>query len=213
MSLKPSDISKSLPYITQVKPDAVPPAAGNRLTTPEDIEALRNGDTKAFDNIFRAWNKPILNTLVKLTGSLEEAEDITQNVFIILWESREKLDSSQRINTYLYKLAKRSAVDYFRRKRVAGDYLNTLNWDEIDQKGSDSLVIEKEIKLLKDMALSLMPEYRRKIYRLSFEEGLSNDQISEMLGISKETIYSEKSHARKQLKDLIAFFMVLLTLQ
>jgi RNA polymerase sigma factor, sigma-70 family len=184
-----------------------------RLTTPADIEALRRGDTDAYDKIYRAWFKPILNTLAKLTGSDVEAEDIAQNVFTDLWLTREKLDPEKRLNTYLYTLARHAAVDYFRRRRVAGEYFETLDWDEMSQASSDDLIIEKEVKLLKDMALSLMPATQRDIYKLSHEEGLSNEEIARRLGVTKETVYSHKSRARKQLEDLLRFFSILMLIQ
>jgi len=190
-----------------------PSQKGGRRTTPEDIMALRDGDVEAFEKIHLAWSKPILTTLLRLTGLYEEAEDITQDIFARLWENREKLDPAMRINYYLFRMAKGAAIDYYRRKRVAGEYIDSMDWDELDNRESDGLIIEKEIRLLKDMALDLMPEYRRTIYRLSHDEGLSNDQIAERLNVKKETVYQQLSLARKHLKELMQAIMVLLLLQ
>lgn len=182
-------------------------------TTPDDIKALRDGDVVAFENIHLAWSKPIFTTLLRLTGLQEEAEDITQDIFARLWENREKLDPAIRINFYLFRMAKGAAIDYYRRRRVAGEYIDSMDWDELDNRESDSIVIEKEIKLLKKMALDLMPEYRRNIYKLSHEEGLSNDQIAERLNVKKETVYQQLSLARKHLRELMQAIMILLLLQ
>lgn len=180
------------------------------VVTKADIESLRAGSYQAYDKIYLAWHKPIYTMLRHLTGSQEEAEDITQEVFVNLWEYRGRLDPEKKINTFLYMVAKRAAIDYFRRKRSAGNYLNTLAWEEASRSSSDSLVLEKEIELLKEMALSRMPEYRRNIYKLSHIEGLNNDQIAEKLNITKESVYTQLSIARKQLRELIQFIIILL---
>ena len=184
-----------------------------KLTTPDDIKALSEGDIAAFDKIHLAWSKPLLTTLARLTGSQEEAEDITQDIFTRLWERREKLEPNVRINYYLFRMAKGAAIDYYRRKRVAGQYMDSMNWDELDNTGSDTLVIQKEIELLQAMALDLMPEYRRNIYLLSHEEGLSSEQIAEKLNLKRSTVYEQLSIARKHLRELMQAITILLLLQ
>lgn len=188
-------------------------AAANGRTTPEDINLLRDGNIAAFEKIHLAWSKPILATLIRLTGSREEAEDITQDIFARLWETRERLDPSARINYYLFRMAKGAAIDYYRRRRVAGEFIDTMDWDEIDNYSSDSLVIQKEIRLLQEIALDMMPEYRRRIYKMSHEECLSNEQIADRLNIKKVTVEQQLSIARKHLRGIMQAIMLFLLSQ
>lgn len=176
---------------------------------PDDLEALRKGDHRAYDKIYLRWRKPLFGFLYALMRSKDDAEDITQDVFINIWENRQKIDPSKNIKYYLYLIAKQSALKYFRKKKVHDGYVAYQKNNEFESFGSEEIVIAKELELLKDLALSRMPVYRRNIYKLNYEDGLSNEQIAQKLDISKETVYSQLSLARKQLKEIITMTVLL----
>lgn len=190
----------------------LPQQRNQQSISSRDLEALRDGDPLMYDKVYLRWRKPIHMLLLKLTGSEAEAEDIAQDVFVSLWTTREKIDPSKDIRHYLYLMARQSAIKYFRKQKAKGNYLQSREWDNAGMSSSDDIVISKELELLKDIAISRMPEYRRNIFMLSHNENLSNGEIAERLHITKETVYSQLSIARKQIKELIQLAMILLVI-
>lgn len=177
--------------------------------TPEDLGLLKNGSHAAYDKVYLQWRKPIYNLLHKLTMSEAEASDITQDVFVNLWENRTKIDSAKDIKYYLYLVARQSAIKYFRRQKARSNYFVKSIWDDIDPLSSEDIVIAKEVELLQEIALSRMPKQRRRIYEMSHKEGMKNDQIAEELNISKDTVANQLAIARKNLRDVLTMFLLL----
>jgi RNA polymerase sigma-70 factor (ECF subfamily) len=167
------------------------------------VEELKGGSYAAYDKLFLAWHRPVFDLLLRLTGSREEAADIAQDVFLTLWTQREELDTSRTINALLFTITRRAAITYFRHKRAHNNYLNTLAWDEAGTESPDSLVQRKEIELLMDIAMNQMPEHRRRIY-MSYTNGVSPEQIATQLGVSKDTVYTQLSIARKHMRGLMS---------
>ena len=80
--------------------------------------------------------------------------------------------------------------------------------DEEEAESSDEILFAKEISLLVEMAVCKMPVQRRKIYQMSREKGISNNEIAEELGISKKTVENQLSLALQEIKRVISAFLI-----
>ena len=174
---------------------------------------FRKGDVEAFRVIYEKWRKPVFMFLRKMIGSEEDARDITQDVFSTLWEMREKIDPSKDVKSLIYLIARRITSNYMRKIRSRNKYLSNYEFDLEDSADSQSIVIEKEIKLLTRYALEIMPETQRRVFELNFYGGLSNTQIAEELQISNGSVRVHLHEARKCIKNvLVASFAIALLL-
>lgn len=185
-------------------------ASDNGCIPPHVLQALRDGDHDAFRQVYVRWRKPIYNLLYKLTGSTTEADDITQDVFVNLWEIRTKIDPGKNIRTYLYLVARQSAIKHFQKQKARSNYATYTRFDDIDMNTSYDIIVAKEIELLKELALSRMPKQRQHIYNLYYNEGLTNDEIASQLQITKESVYNQLSIARRDLREILALVLFLL---
>lgn len=176
------------------------------------LASLRDGRQEAYKAVYLQWHKPVYMLLLKLTGSKSDAEDITHDVFIKLWENRHKVDPQRDVRALLYVIARRSALNHFDRRKTRDKYKRFVADDGVDYENSYEIVVAKETELLKELALSRMSEQRSRIYRMSVEENLSAAEIAEKLGISQGTVYNQISAAKKDIRELIALFMLLFVL-
>ncbi|NDV64242.1 RNA polymerase sigma factor [Bacteroides sp. 224] len=176
---------------------------------PQLLELLKQGDSLAFQTIYVQWRKPLFMFLYKLTLSEDDADDITQEVFITLWETRERLDPGKGIKAYIYLLARQSAYKLFRRQRVEEGYLANSEFSFDEHINSLDIIVARETELLAELAISKMPEQRRRVYQLSYREGLTNAEIADQLNIPRENVKHHLHEARKQLKKLIALSFLL----
>lgn len=176
------------------------------------LEALRDGSPEAYREVYLQWRKPLYGLLYKLTGSHEDADDVTQDVFIRLWENHHKVDPSRNIRALLYLIARQLALRLIKKRRIHENYTVDFEFDEINYEDSSDIIVAKEMELLKQIVLSRMSEQRRLIWQMNSEEGLSANRIAERLGLSVQTVYNQLSSARQELKELLACLLIFLSL-
>lgn len=171
------------------------------------IEDLRNGNHKAYESIFMTYFPKVKYYINGFVKSIDVAEELTQNVFLKIWENHESLEISVKsFNSYVFTIAYRQTIDYIRSKQVRESFYNDQMIQEPDMVCIEDEYMAEETKLLIEMEIEKMPEKRRKIYKLSRNEGISNEKIAEQMNVSKRTIENQLSLAMKRLRDIIGTF-------
>lgn len=139
-----------------------------------------------------------------LLGNTEEAEDVTQDVYVKLWEQREHLEEVRAPRSYVITLARNRCLD---RMRSLEYKLKEGNEPEDWQAGQDStnpqslLIAKEELERLSRWVDSL-PSSQQEIFRLRHYDMLSNPEIAEQLGIQETTVRSIVSRLRKEARKL-----------
>lgn len=175
----------------------------NCQIAPEILIAMRQGNQDAYSKVYAHYQKPLCEFLGALTRSREDAEDITHDVFINVWENREKLDPDQGIRRYLYAVAKHLAMRYFRQKKNDGHYRQYNGMKPSKDIATDEILFAKEADALIDKVITRMPRIRGQIFEMYYKEDLSYDQIADKLGMNKATVANHLSHARKDIRKVL----------
>ena len=175
----------------------------NYQASPEILVALCHGNHEAYTEIYAHYRKPVYNFIFALTDSYETAEDITHDVFICIWENRKKLEPDQGIRRYLFAVAKHLAMRYFRQKKNENNYIEYRGLQSMEDIPSDELLFVKEADTLIDTAISRMPRIRKQIFKMYYEEELSYDQISDMLGMNKATVANHLTNAKNNIRNAL----------
>ena len=155
------------------------------------INGLRNGEPMAFSYLVDTYHHPLCIYANSLLGNNMQASDIVQNVFIQVWEKREKLNAEYALKSFLYKSVYNEFIDQYRKKqsvlKIEKKYIEYL----------DSLVLEKDtehhnhlISMVKSAILKLPPKCK-EVFELSKTEGLTNIEISEHLNISVKAVEAQ----------------------
>lgn len=172
------------------------------------IAALQQGNHKAFEEVFTAYFDKVKHLLLGILRSESEAEELAQDIFVKLWMNRESIDPNKAFNTYLYTIARNTALNYLKHKLVEENFKNSFNnYDDTAADSSDEILFAKEISLLMEMTVCRMPAQRRTIYQMSREKGVPNNEIAEKLGISKKTVENQLSLALQEIKRVISAFL------
>ena len=184
--------------------------AEEKTITPELLAALRDGGHEAFKIVYIHYSGSLRRFLAVLTRSEDEAEEITQDVFVRLWEKRSGIDPGKNIRTYLYTMAKNQLMNRFEHGKVKQRFEKLHTGGEEMNPASDEILIAQETEILIELAVSRMPKQRRKVFELSRLEGMSNEMIAKELNLSKETVAAHLSYARKDIKEVIALLLLFL---
>ncbi len=183
----------------------VPP---DDIITSDVLQRLREGDHESYRKVYLHWRKPVYKFLLNLTGTEEDADDITQEIFTVLWNYRDRIDPEKNIRSFLFLVARRAAYKSNRANMIRKRYADSV-WGELsDNFTSHDIVVEKETELLQQVLLQHMPPQQRKIFEMSNNEGLSAEEIAARIGIKRESVYNQLSKARKTLRDALLLLLL-----
>lgn len=176
------------------------------------LSAMRKGDTSAFDALFRRYY-PMLCAYGHRFVSMEDAEEIVQDVMLWLWESRQVEVIEMSLNRYLFKAVYRRALNKIVRDEVK-QRADTLFYQQMEEmlQDTDYYILEELTARIEQGIAALPPTYREAFILHRFENK-SYKEIAEMLQVSPKTVDYRIQQALKQLrKDLKDYLPLLLFL-
>ncbi len=146
-----------------------------------------NGDANAFGNLFDLYYNKVLSHTLTFSKNFHAAEDLAQDIFLKVWNSRQKLVSIKNFKSYLFILVRNEMIDGLRKKAV--ELTNGPVPDfQLDSEFPYQNVESKEIYNSIIMGMDQLPPQQKHVFYLSRIEGKSNGEIAIELGIAKTTV-------------------------
>ncbi len=166
------------------------------------VAACLQKDQEAFKLLYDLYAKKVYNLAYRMLGSIEEAEDVTQEVFVTVYQHLADFKGWSKFSTWLYKIAFNASLKY--RKRRPGWRIRSLHdtdvREEIEKEasrgleaGMDKAWIREEVQ----KALDKLPIKYKSMLLLKEIEGLSYAEIAAVIGCSEGTVASRLNRARK----------------
>jgi RNA polymerase sigma-70 factor (ECF subfamily) len=168
---------------------------------------LRDANESAFRQVFERYGKKVYHYILHYVKVGVEAEDITQNVFLRIWEKRVLIDPEKSFEGFIFTIAYRAVMDHFRTnpKRLQTLFPVDLLTDSlVSTVSADALLNHHQLESIYQQALQGLPPKRKEIFLLSRHGGLTNRQIAEQLGISIKTVESQMTAALSFLKNFFS---------
>lgn len=164
-------------------------------------ERLIAGDDDALAEVYDRWAGHVHGLAMRVTADHALAEDVTQDVFVHLWERPEAFDPHQgTLRSWLCMLAHRRSVDHIRR-RIARSQRQVLSADVTDHSGVDeSVILETEAKVVRE-AVRALPEAQLDAVLLAYFGGRTYREVAQELGIPEGTAKSRLRAALSSLAD------------
>lgn len=166
------------------------------------IEAVRQGDQKAFRQLFDSFYKEMVLSARYLLKDHLLAEEAAQEAFVALWNNREALDSSKSVRSYLKTATINRSLNILKSRRLhMGEgpepLVTQISQYDDPQKIQENQELGQKIKL----AVDNLPDRCREIFVLSKYEGKSHKEIAALLDISTKTVENQMTNALKKLRD------------
>lgn len=171
------------------------------------LRLLRKGDEKSFEYLFHQYYNQIYTFVLNTLFDKTFAEDITQSVFISLWEKREMINPETSITPLLYTIARNHV--YRQTEQLLLKYKYEQYQQETIQENTD---IEEDVNsrflesILSDF-IEKLPSERRKIFLLSRKENLSNKEIASRLNISEKTVETQIRRSLIFLREKMKYYI------
>lgn len=185
----------------------------------ELLGRIAEGDRSAFKALYE-WYYPVVQKYVVLfEPSREYLDELTQDIFIKIWEKRDKLEGIESFKDYLFLMVRNTVFNYFRAMKARKP---TKELDDVDVavgEGSEAALLYKQYYMIVIEAMDKLPSGRQKILKMSIDQGMSLDEIAAELQISrsgvKKQLYAATAYVREYLKEhgeMSAFLFVFLSL-
>ncbi len=160
------------------------------------VRQIQSGDKDAFRLMYDCLAPYVYTLVYRILGRVPEAEEITQDVFLIVWRKIEKFESRSSLKSWLYRIAVREAWGYLRKKQ-------SVVWTNEDYSAALPAREEPLLKLELEEAITQLPLGARMVFVLHDVEGYKHEEIGDLLGIAVGTSKAQLRRARNLLKEVL----------
>jgi len=188
---------------------AVNPSAAAPQEIDPLIERCLKGDQRAWDEIVRLYWRKIFNVAYKFVGRQDEAEDLTQDIFLKLFKSLKTFDRRANFSTWLISVSRNLCIDHYRSVRreheVVTHDVDVVSLARPSALDSPQVALERRdrVALLRAALDKLAPSLRTAVMLRDIQE-LSYQEIAEKLGVPEGTVKSRINRGRTELARQIA---------
>ena len=179
------------------------------------LNCLKEDDIKALEIIFNRYYSSLYKYLLLIFKNQLLVENISQDIFVYLWENRKTIEIKTSLESYLYSAGRYKAINQLRNATRREKINQELGEFQEEYELSPFSILEaKELENIIEDAISSLPERCQQIFRLSREEEMSYKDIAEILHISVNTVESQVTIAFKKLRNILRpfylrfFFMI-----
>lgn len=158
-----------------------------------------------FSEFFRSHAKLLRNYLYYKFGNEEQAEDVTQEAFIKLWQNCADVPL-EKAKSFLYTVANNASLNHIAHQKVVLEYSKKANVVHTDGQNPEFLMEEEQFKVKLQKAIGSLTEAQRSAFLLHRIEGKKYHEIAEMLGISvkavEKRIHGALTELRKEIENI-----------
>jgi RNA polymerase sigma-70 factor (ECF subfamily) len=173
------------------------------------IKALCKGDQKAFEILFLKYQPKLVFFLHGFIKDKEQARDMAQDIFLSIWNNKEKLDEVKSFKAYIYKMAKNTICNYYDHIIVNEKFVADQLTHSSETEDAEETIFANQLQDMIDATVSQMPPQRKQIFIMSRVEGMSNAEIAEKLNINKRTVENHLTAALADIRKTIKTWIIL----
>ena len=180
-----------------------------KLTDGELIVKALRGREDGFEELVKRYQRPITAYVYRMLNDYESSLDVTQEVFIKVYNSLEKYSSEYKFSTWLYRIAHNAAIDHIRRNSANLQSLETENTDGAYQMQLESPLLTPEQERERsewrseiDAVVKCLPAVYRELILLRHARDLSYDEIAEVTNLPLGTVKNRLFRAREMMREI-----------
>ncbi|MDR1722946.1 MAG: sigma-70 family RNA polymerase sigma factor [Tannerella sp.] len=165
------------------------------------VKCLASDDEKAFVALYGKYHRKVYFSALRFIRSEETAKDITQTVFMKIWEYRRRLNPDNNFAAYLNTVCRNAIFDELKREALDDEMRNELQYTTDEAAGEDDFR-EKYYQLLEE-AIATLPSQRRTVFEACKLKKQSYDLVARLNGISRSTVQDHIVKANKTIREYI----------
>ena len=168
------------------------------------FDKVKKGDKESFKFFFEAYYSDLCNYVNLFIRNESLSEEIVQDVYIYLWNNREKINIGKSVRAYLFVASKNKILNHIRDEKVRVRILTKLASDSFEHVPQpDEIMQKEECQKMLNVAIDQLPPRCREIFLLSRNHGYTNEKIASELKISNKTVENQMTIALRKMRELI----------
>ncbi|MEZ5044880.1 MAG: RNA polymerase sigma factor [Saprospiraceae bacterium] len=168
----------------------------------EIIEAIATQKEQALATLYNLYSEKVYNTALSYTKREEEAEEITQDVFMKIYKNAATFNGNSSVNTWIYRIAINTSLNYLRKKNRFILFKNPLiNSQAIDFEHPGVLLENKENAAALYKAMDCLPSNQKTAFILSYLEELPRQEVADIMETSLKAVESLLQRAKKNMRS------------
>ncbi len=180
----------------------------------EEIEALKKGDERAFQLLLNTFSEKVYNLSFSILQNQEDAEDITQEIFVTVYLSISQFKGDSKLSTWIYRITVNKCHELIRkrsRKKRFG-FITSLERIDFEKQLSENFnfmhpgieLEKKERSAILFSAINQLPENQKIAFTMHKIEGMSYEETAQIMNVSLSSVESLMFRAKKNLKQLLS---------
>jgi RNA polymerase sigma-70 factor (ECF subfamily) len=171
----------------------------------ELIRQFKNGDVKGYNEIVRKYQKQVYWVIRKMVLDHDEADDITQEVFIKVHSALKDFREESNLFTWLYRIATNYSINHLKKVKTRSTVSVEIVAEalESNEKGTDERIDEVQRRKILEEAIDTLPAQQRAVFDLRYYDQLPYDEIAGILGKSVGGIKANYFHAVKKIGECV----------
>lgn len=169
------------------------------------LDRLGQGDIDALDTLYVRYAPKVYDFSLRFLKNETEAEDVTQDIFLQVWENRLLMGQVQSIRAYLFRMTRNAIFNRFKRSKMHLQYIrqSETRAAELSADPGGRITTEDLLEMI-ELAIENLPEQCRRVFKMSRYEHMSYHEIAEKLGISPHTVQFHISVALTRLRKILS---------
>jgi len=171
------------------------------------LARISEGDEHCFNLIFKKYRDQVYGYLLSVTKSREASEEMVLDIFLKIWKSREAAIEIRDLEAYLFKIAHRRAIDFFRSTKRSPELQDAI-WEAMaavpGQDDADTLIHRKNVEQLIKEAVNQLSPQRKRVFELRNLEDMSYAEIGETMQLSSNTV---RNHLAAAVQSIRAYLL------
>jgi len=180
------------------------------MSEQELISGIANGSSKAFEELFMVYYTPLVAFAYKMVSDDDLARELVQDVIVQFYEKRDAISIHTSLKAHLYQSVRNRCLNYLKRQSLIKGHHQVIFDENRDNEAYFQDTMEQnELELKLFRLIKALPDKCREVFEMSRFEGISNQEISEKLAISKRTVETQISKALKFLRDNLVTVLII----
>jgi len=174
------------------------------------VEQILSGKTEAFEELMKRYQQQVFTIIYRMTGKYQDSEDIAQEVFMTVYQKLYQFDRTKNFSPWLYRIAVNTCITAMRKKKkivnislhedFAEQIEPTYDYSKFDPQ---TILEQKELREVIKSSIEKLPENYKSVIIMRYDMGLSNQEIADILHITKDNVEVKMHRARKALRKII----------
>ncbi|CAG5006156.1 ECF RNA polymerase sigma factor SigW [Dyadobacter sp. CECT 9275] len=174
------------------------------------LQSMKNGSSIAFDAIYEKYWEKLYNAAYKRLNDEDYAKDITQDIFLQLWQRREELQI-EHLQTYLYTAVRNNVFKYLEKEQRYTPVTTLLEQLSAASDKTDASLLGKEFMASFEALIRTLTPSQQEIFRMRYHEDLGTFEIAKKLNITRKTVQNQLHRSIAQLRHSFGLFVYLIT--